>query len=216
MRVARKRCQGMHIRALRPGGDLLRANALARCPRMIRLQAWPRNPCLDASGTAAPADGAWMLIGIRPGQRVVAPFAANSARPVDQGTLAHEPTPAAGAEDHAEHALSAGPGAVHGLRQRKAVGVVGKPHQAARRCHRAWNANPDACRSARTLLEEAHHVSDGPHGGPVVVARRWSAMLAQRAPGRPKRYACDLGAAQIDANAQARRPGRFVGHAPWL
>src|SRR5262249_61557521 len=148
--------------------------------------------------------------------------------------------PEAGAEDPAEHAACTGSGPVHGLRQRKAVGVVGKPHrpvqvrleialerlavkprrigvlhQAARRRHRAWNANPDASLSARALLEETHHVGDGAHGGPVVVARRWSAMLAQGTPVRPKCYACDLGAAQIDANARARAHERFVGHAPW-
>ena len=42
----------------------------------------------------------------------------------------HEPAAAAGAEDDAENESRARAGAVHGLREGKAVGVVGEPHRA--------------------------------------------------------------------------------------
>ena len=48
-----------------------------------------------------------------------------------QRALAHEPAPAAGAENYAKHASRAGPGPIHGLRQSKAVGVVGEAHGTA-------------------------------------------------------------------------------------
>src|SRR5262245_51130868 len=181
-RVALEGSAGIGVSATRSRGDLLSANPFSRRPRVIGFQPWSRNPRLDASRTTAPADRARVFVPARPRQRVVAPFAANSPRAVDDGTLAHEPATATGAQDDAEHAPRAGPGTIHGLGKRKAVGVVGEPHwtaqvrlevvleglaveprrvsvlhQAAHRRHRAWNAHADASLSTGMLLEQARH-----------------------------------------------------------
>ena len=105
----------------------------------------------------------------------------------------------------------AGAGAIDGLRQGKAVGIVGEPdraaemrlevalerlaveprrvgvlHQPARRRQRARHADADRCRSsaAGAFLEHAHHLGRWPDGRAVVVARRRHAMLGQRASAR--------------------------------
>ena len=80
-----------------------------------------------------------------------------------------------------------------------------------------------AALAARAFLERAHHLADGPDGRAVVVARRRHAMLGQRASARAQRHARDLGAAEVDADAQRglacfgavmgapRRAGRWRG-----
>src|SRR4051794_37179866 len=71
-----------------------------------------------------------MLLGGRPRQRIVAPLAADAARTVDQGAAVYQPATAAGTEDYAEDGWGARSGTIHGLREGKAVGVVGESHRA--------------------------------------------------------------------------------------
>ena len=74
-----------------------------------------------------------MLVRLRPGQRIVPPFAADAARAIDEPAVDDEPAAAARAEDHAEHTARTRTRAVDGLGEREAIGVVGKPHRAAER-----------------------------------------------------------------------------------
>ena len=71
----------------------------------------------------------------------MAPLAADAARPVDERAVEDESAAAAGAEDDAEHRARAGARAVDGLRQGKAVGIVGEPHGPARDAPRGRAAN---------------------------------------------------------------------------
>jgi len=60
------------------------------------------------------------------GQRVVSPFACDGVGAVQHAAMRHNAAAHASAEDHAEHDIRAGRGAIGGLGQGKAVGVVGK------------------------------------------------------------------------------------------
>src|SRR5262245_25632610 len=97
--------------------------------QVILFQARPGHPRFHAPLLAAPARRAWMLCRISPGQRIVAPLATGPARTVDQFAFEDEPTAAARAEDHSEQGSGSRTGAVDGLGEGKAVGIVGEAHR---------------------------------------------------------------------------------------
>ena len=68
----------------------------------------------------------------RPRQRVMAPFAGDAVAATHHLAIDHDAAAAAGAEDDAEHHAVAGAGAIDGLGQREAVGVVLDAHLASR------------------------------------------------------------------------------------
>ena len=132
---------------------------------------------------------------------------------------------AASAEDDAEHHIGAGRGAVGGLREREAVGVVGQSHRPRERdlevfgerfavqprrvgvfhapgCrrHRAWNADANRGPGRGAGFEVRHHRGNGVERLAVVVSRCRDPNAPHLPPGRVERDALDLRAADVDTN----------------
>jgi hypothetical protein len=80
----------------------------------------------------------------------------------------------------------------------RGVGILNEP---AGRRHGAGDADADAVLVGDLLLERAHHQADGPDGRAVVVARRGHAMLSERLPAGAQHDPCDLGTAEVYAQA---------------
>ena len=226
----------LRVAAPGAGRNLLARKPHPRDPLMIGFQARTRHPRLHAPVAAAPAARARMLVARRPRQRVVAPFSADVARPVDEPAVEHQSAAAARAQDHAEHRSGTGRCAIDRLRQGKAVGIIGQAdraaqmgfdiarerlaveprgigvlHQAARGRYRARHADADAAARAGLCSSLAHHVADGAQRRCVVVPRRRDAMLGHDCAIGSERHAGNLGAAQVDAEAHLGFP-RLVHH----
>ncbi len=160
------------------------------CGRAVRVprQGRAAEPGLDAAIQAAPAFWTRIFLDIRPGQGVVAPLAGYPTPAVQQLAVDDDAAAGAGADDHAEYATPAGAGAVHGLAERKAVGVVRRAHLAfeqrgqvalqrvavehrrirvahlaGHRTDRARNADADAHGRGQPGLREAHEIADRAH-----------------------------------------------------
>ena len=111
--------------------DLLAVGGIAAAAQVGRRQRGSCNPGFHAAASSAPAERARHLVGCGPGQGIVAPFAADTARAVEDAAVDDDPGAASRAENDADDSAGAGGGPVAGLGERKAVGVVGKPHRLA-------------------------------------------------------------------------------------
>ena len=196
-------------------------------------QGWPAQPRLDALRLAAVASQRSPLARFAPGQRVVAPFAGQPVGALQDAAMHGNARAGAGAQDRREDHLGACAGAVGGFRQRQAVGVVGQPHrlpdrrldiglqgpavQAGRVAVLHAAIGPAGARRAqahgdgqarreplRHLPSRSDLVRHGLHR-PGVVARRGGDPLAPDfAALRVEERALQLGAAQVDAQAEGR------------
>ncbi len=126
-----------------------------------------------------------MLLRAGPRQRIVPPLAADAARAVDDAAADDDAAAAAGAEYDAEDRMRAGSRAVHGFREGKTVGVVGKAqrptecrrkigietppveprrvrvlHEPRRRRQRARHADSDRCRPVGDGIEQSDEIAD--------------------------------------------------------
>ncbi len=88
---------------------------------------------LVAAGIAAEAGARRHVRLVRPGQRVVAPFAAYAVQAGQHASANDQAAAAAGTQDDAEHHIEAGRCPVGGFGEREAVGVVLHTHLAAER-----------------------------------------------------------------------------------
>ena len=90
------------------------------------------------------------------GQRIVPPFAGDAVSAVDHVTADHHAAADTGAEDHAEdHVALPGGGAVDGLAQGQAVGII-------RHAHRAGQARGDVRRERAAIHAEEVRITMQP------------------------------------------------------
>src|SRR5262249_35851410 len=152
---------------------------------------------------------------------------------LERAAADHDAAAHAGAEDHAEDDARAGRGAVGGLGEREAVGVVGDAHRApeprfeilperppvepsgiavadepGRRRDRARSADADRAARAELGLGGGDEPADRLDGAGIIFARRRDAPAQQlalaAALARAERHDLDLGPAEVDAEARAQ------------
>ena len=150
----------------------------------------------------------------------------HSAPPITSA-VRHQPAADSGAEDDAEQAAGAGPGAVHRLRQGEAVGVVLQPDRAGRaRCARSRSRaapmiqvelafltrpvagerapgmpTPTEPRPPASRSRSRTRAAMASERRPVVALRTGQAPAGQGFARIVEHDAFDLGAAQIDADS---------------
>ena len=190
----------------------------------------------QAAVQAAPARDAGQFVRLRPGQRDVAPFAGDALAAVDQAPVHHDAAAAAGADDHAEHRAMADAGAVRRLAEREAVGVVAHPHlarqlgaevavqrmavqhlrvgvlhQPARRADHAGDADAQAA-----VRRPAPARPAAPDRRSPAASRRsstaWHAPAVRRRAGGVEGHDLDLGAAEVDPEAEIVGRRRMLSH----
>ena len=217
------------------GGRGLLSGGLAEFPHQRRT----REECLHAPPLAAIArrPGPFPVGG--PGEGVVAPFPGDGVGPFHGKAADDEAAADAGAEDHPEHHVGSGGGAVGGLGDGETVGVVGKTNRAPERHSQirlerstdepggigvldqagggrdgAGDGDADACRGAGACLEAGDQFGDGGDGGLVTAGRRGDAQARLLGPVRRQRHAFDLGAAEVDADTHVMCQRWSVGRLP--
>ena len=181
----------------------------------------------DAAGAPAVAGRQRQVAGGGRGQRVVAPFAGDRRRAMEQAPMHDDAAADAGTEDGAEHDVGAACRAVGRLGQGEAVGVVGQAYLAAERglevtAQRAADqagrigvldragirlgprdADTDAAACAELAFRCGDQSGHGGDGGRVIAGRGGNAAAQQLAAVIGQRDDLDLGAAEVDAEAQA-------------
>ncbi len=215
---------GLQISASHRFNDCLTRKLHARRSRMVALQSASRHPRLHASALSAPALSSIELLGPRPRQRHVSPFAADSVRAFDQLPVYDQTSAATRTENHREGNSSAGSRAIDDFRQRQAVGIVRKTHlatecrsqvlaktpsveirrvriahDAGARRDRTRRSDTDGAASSRLQFHAADELADSANR--IVVAawvRRTHAC--QKFSFRIQCRHFDLGTAEIDAD----------------
>ena len=89
-----------------PPGDRLSVQCHAGHTEMIGCKASAGDPGFHAAITSAPAAWAWVLVRGRPGQGIVAPFAADRSGAIDQVAAEYDAATTAGSQDDAEDRCS--------------------------------------------------------------------------------------------------------------
>jgi hypothetical protein len=201
------------------------ASDLAIGPQQPR----PRQPRLDAIAAPAIARAPCRQTAARPAEQVVPPLAGNRVRPGEQPAADADAAAHPGTENHAEHRRSARRGAIGGFGQRETVGVVGDAHFAPQpraqvlaqplavepggiavahaprhRRGRARRAHAHAATLAQPGLDAPHQRGDGVERLRIGGLRRRHAFAPQHGAGGIERDAFDLGAAEVDADADHR------------
>jgi len=207
------------------GYDLGAGERLAGDAAVVVAEPGAGDPGFEAAVLSAVAGWAGGLGGGGPGQGVVAPLSrdavwADADVPVDGDASA-----AAGAQDDGEDQFSPCGGAVGGLGDGEAVGVVGAPDgsaecgeqvalkrlavepggvgvldQASGRDNGSRDAQADGAGGAGALFEIVDDLNDGCDGGGVVVLRGGNAEPGQLQAGGIEGQAFDLGAAEVDSD----------------
>ena len=191
---------------------------------MVTCQAAAAEQGLAATALAAVAIERWILTRRAPGHGVVAPFAGQAVGPAQHAAVHGDARTGAGAQDHRKHHGCVGTGAVGGLAQRQAVGVVGQPHGLADGgLHVTLQRHPvqaggvavlhDAFRRlaarradthgqrlpAGRLTCLRHQIGQHLHRARVASHRRGHALAPQRLASGGEQHRLGLGAAQVDA-----------------
>ena len=196
---------------------------------MVAGEPGAREKDFDTALLTAIAARALALRLVGPGQGIVPPFAGDGIAPADQPAIDHQSAAHAGPEYDAEQAPGAGPGAIHGLRQGEAVGIVLQPDGAPESLLQiavegraddpggigvldppgggrqgAGNADADTAAAAGLPLQSQDEIGDGFQGRPVISLGAGQAAAGQSFARFVEDNAFDLGAAQINADSHGQ------------
>jgi hypothetical protein len=180
---------------------------------------------LEAADTPAPAGAQGHFIGARPGQGGVAPFAGDAVAPIEHGTIHHDATADAGAEDDAEHGSRARARAVGRFADGETIRIVagadgplqgfgkigiervaiqalgiGVFNEAGGATNGAGDADTDRGGGAKTLLRRAHQTCNRGDGAGIAV-RRGNPVAVRQAAVMAQGGDFDFGAAKINADS---------------
>ena len=203
--------------------DLLRRQARASALDVVARQRRTRQKRLDAAAPSAVARRPRRLDAARGRQRIVSPLAANRVRADQHPPMDHHAAARTGADDDAEDHLGAGRRAVGRLRQREAVGVVGKPDRPIEPARQILGQRPavqpgrvrilDESRRRRDRARDADADGAGRAGGLLDVAHqaarpRPGCSRSRRAAPRSAAAAARLPRRQSQSLRSSYRPGR--------
>ena len=188
--------------------------------------------------TAAPSAIAWrsrQFLGARRRERVVAPFAGDRVGADQQAAADDDAAADAGAKNRAEHGVEPGRRAVDCLGQGKAICVVRKAYLALERGldiagqvsadqpgrvgildppgsrdDRSRNTDADRGAGSDLVFKRRDETGDCRDGGVVIARGRGDATRSGNGACRVDRGGGDLGAAKVDANAEAGLRERSV------
>src|SRR5438105_3575895 len=199
----------------------------SRRRRIVALEPRTGEERFDAAGVAAKTSSTRPLVIGGPWQRIVAPLAGDSVR-ADEHISVHDDAAAdASAENRTEYHVRVLAGAVARLRERETIGIVADSHfaaehrfeigpdrlpvetervraakQAGRARDRPRCTDPHAATLAQLLLGFPNEAGNASQNRTIVLMRRGDPAAQQLASATRERDDFDLGAAQIDAEAQ--------------
>lgn len=208
-------------------GDFRCAQCLMAVTVMVLRQRRPRKKRLETTAAAAPAGRPRNLAGVRPWQRIVAPFSGDGMCADQKLSSDRYPASYARPKNDAEHRLRRCSSAVRRLGQRKTVCVIGESRRPAKcgfdvvlqrapdQPSRVRVLDKASCRGKRAGYTDTDARADpdfplyGPDQGDDCSDRR-AVILRWRDNTVPKadrsasinRSSLDLGAADIDADAK--------------